>query len=108
MGFFKGARVVAGRSNISIPIYFGHKGIFYDFESLYYRGIFLYGYHSGCEDLQITHLWFADDLFVFIKGDVALKVKTLEVCVGSLEMPFVNLLPVVVWGSNVWSFRTGL
>ncbi|XP_024963995.1 uncharacterized protein LOC112504288, partial [Cynara cardunculus var. scolymus] len=29
-----------------------------------------FGYHRGCEDLNITHLCFADDLFVFTKGDV--------------------------------------
>ncbi|KAJ9545220.1 hypothetical protein OSB04_024927 [Centaurea solstitialis] len=30
-----------------------------------------FGYHAGCEDLSITHLCFADDLFVFTRGDVA-------------------------------------
>ncbi|KAJ9536545.1 hypothetical protein OSB04_un000297 [Centaurea solstitialis] len=28
-------------------------------------------YHQGCEELQITHLCFADDLFVFTRGDLA-------------------------------------
>ncbi|KAJ9539210.1 hypothetical protein OSB04_031943 [Centaurea solstitialis] len=30
-----------------------------------------FGYHHGCEPLGITHLCFADDLFVFTRGDVA-------------------------------------
>ncbi|KAJ9541722.1 hypothetical protein OSB04_028228 [Centaurea solstitialis] len=29
-----------------------------------------FGYHQGCADLGITHLCFADDLFVFSRGDV--------------------------------------
>src|SRR5581483_2047785 len=29
-----------------------------------------FGYHHGCSDLGITHLCFADDLFVFSRGDV--------------------------------------
>ncbi|KAJ9541740.1 hypothetical protein OSB04_028246 [Centaurea solstitialis] len=31
----------------------------------------MFGYHLGCENLGITHLCFADDLFVFTRGDVA-------------------------------------
>ncbi|CAA7043733.1 unnamed protein product [Microthlaspi erraticum] len=27
-----------------------------------------YGYHPGCEDLQLTHLCFADDLLIFLEG----------------------------------------
>ncbi|KAJ9536237.1 hypothetical protein OSB04_un000586 [Centaurea solstitialis] len=30
-----------------------------------------FGYHHGCADLHLTHLCFADDLFVFTHGDVA-------------------------------------
>ncbi|KAJ9564711.1 hypothetical protein OSB04_000677 [Centaurea solstitialis] len=30
-----------------------------------------FGYHLGCEEFGITHLCFADDLFVFTRGDVA-------------------------------------
>ncbi|KAJ9565118.1 hypothetical protein OSB04_001084 [Centaurea solstitialis] len=30
-----------------------------------------FGYHHGCAELEITHLCFADDLFVFTHGDVA-------------------------------------
>ncbi|KAJ9535488.1 hypothetical protein OSB04_un001387 [Centaurea solstitialis] len=30
-----------------------------------------FGYHHGCEVFGISHLCFADDLFVFTKGDVA-------------------------------------
>ncbi|KAJ9561591.1 hypothetical protein OSB04_006751 [Centaurea solstitialis] len=30
-----------------------------------------FGYHHGCAELDITHLCFADDLFVFTRGDVA-------------------------------------
>ncbi|KAJ9561655.1 hypothetical protein OSB04_006815 [Centaurea solstitialis] len=29
-----------------------------------------FGFHAGCADLDITHLCFADDLFVFTYGDV--------------------------------------
>ncbi|KAJ9561653.1 hypothetical protein OSB04_006813 [Centaurea solstitialis] len=29
-----------------------------------------FGYHKGCEMLKVTHLCFADDLFVFTYGDV--------------------------------------
>ncbi|XP_024963616.1 uncharacterized protein LOC112503869 [Cynara cardunculus var. scolymus] len=29
-----------------------------------------FGYHRGCEELELTHLCFVDDLFVFTKGDV--------------------------------------
>ncbi|KAJ9536674.1 hypothetical protein OSB04_un000147 [Centaurea solstitialis] len=30
-----------------------------------------FGYHFGCEEFGISHLCFADDLFVFTRGDVA-------------------------------------
>ncbi|KAJ9552900.1 hypothetical protein OSB04_016945 [Centaurea solstitialis] len=30
-----------------------------------------FGYHHGCLDFGVTHLCFADDLFVFTRGDVA-------------------------------------
>ncbi|XP_024976218.1 uncharacterized protein LOC112514118 [Cynara cardunculus var. scolymus] len=36
-----------------------------------------FGYHRGCEELELTHLCFADDLFVFTKGDV-LSVEVLK------------------------------
>ncbi|XP_024989226.1 uncharacterized protein LOC112523778 [Cynara cardunculus var. scolymus] len=36
-----------------------------------------FGYHQGCEELDLTHLCFADDLFVFTKGDV-LSVEVLK------------------------------
>ena len=29
-----------------------------------------FGYHANCEEIRLTHLCFADDLFVFNKGDV--------------------------------------
>ena len=30
-----------------------------------------FGFHKGCEEIQLTHLCFADDLFVFTNADVA-------------------------------------
>ncbi|XP_024963365.1 uncharacterized protein LOC112503582 [Cynara cardunculus var. scolymus] len=36
-----------------------------------------FGYHRGCDELDLTHLCFADDLFVFTKGDV-LSVEVLK------------------------------
>ena len=30
-----------------------------------------FGYYQGCHDMEITHSCFADDLFVFTRGDVA-------------------------------------
>ena len=30
-----------------------------------------FGYHQGCMEFDIFHLCFADDLFVFTRGDVA-------------------------------------
>ncbi|KAJ9557522.1 hypothetical protein OSB04_012136 [Centaurea solstitialis] len=41
-----------------------------------------FGYHNGCEDLDITHLCFAYDFFVFTKGDLA----SVEVLKRTLEM----------------------
>ena len=29
-----------------------------------------FGYHKGCQPFDLTHLCFADDLFVFTRGDV--------------------------------------
>ena len=40
-------------------------------------GTSMFGYHSGCADLAITHLCFADDLFVFMHGNVA-SIETLK------------------------------
>ncbi|KAJ9565730.1 hypothetical protein OSB04_001696 [Centaurea solstitialis] len=41
-----------------------------------------FGYHLGCQDLQITHLCFADDLFMFTKGDV----QSVEVLKKALDL----------------------
>ncbi|XP_024004984.1 uncharacterized protein LOC112082115 [Eutrema salsugineum] len=36
-------------------------------------------YYPGCKDMELTHLCFADDLLVFVKGDKQSIVGTLEV-----------------------------
>ncbi|XP_024993960.1 uncharacterized protein LOC112527507 [Cynara cardunculus var. scolymus] len=41
-----------------------------------------FGYHKGCHSLMLTHLCFADDLFVFTRGDVA----SVEVLKKALDM----------------------
>ncbi|KAJ9536710.1 hypothetical protein OSB04_un000095 [Centaurea solstitialis] len=69
-GFFKGERGIRQGDPLS-PYLFtlvmeGFSMIFRDC----IREALNFGYHPGCVDLEITHLCFADDLFVFTRGDV--------------------------------------
>ncbi|KAJ9561536.1 hypothetical protein OSB04_006696 [Centaurea solstitialis] len=41
-----------------------------------------FGYHKGCEAFDLTHLCFADDLFVFTRGDV----HSVEILKKALEI----------------------
>ncbi|KAJ9553566.1 LOW QUALITY PROTEIN: hypothetical protein OSB04_017611 [Centaurea solstitialis] len=41
-----------------------------------------FGFHSGCEQMELTHLCFADDLFVFTRGDV----QSVEVLKKALDL----------------------
>ncbi|KAJ9544003.1 hypothetical protein OSB04_023710 [Centaurea solstitialis] len=70
-GFFKGARGLRQGDPIS-PYLF--TIVMEDFSRLLKKCIdeaVGFGYHEGCADLHITHLCFADDLFVFTRGDLA-------------------------------------
>ncbi|KAJ9535204.1 hypothetical protein OSB04_un001715 [Centaurea solstitialis] len=69
-GFFKGARGIRQGDPLS-PYLFtlvmeGFSMIFKEC----IREASTFGYHPGCQELEITHLCFADDLFVFTSGDV--------------------------------------
>ncbi|KAJ9561537.1 hypothetical protein OSB04_006697 [Centaurea solstitialis] len=70
-GFFRGARGIRQGDPLS-PYLF--TLVMEGFSLLFKRCISEarnFGYHAGCADLEITHLCFADDLFVFTYGDVA-------------------------------------
>ncbi|KAJ9536543.1 hypothetical protein OSB04_un000295 [Centaurea solstitialis] len=69
-GFFKGERGIRQGDPLS-PYLFtllmeGFSMIFREC----IREALNFGYHPGCAELEITHLCFADDLFVFTRGDV--------------------------------------
>ncbi|KAJ9546852.1 hypothetical protein OSB04_019395 [Centaurea solstitialis] len=44
-----------------------------------------FGFHQGCDDFGITHLCFADDLFVFTRGDVV-SVEVLKKALSLFEL----------------------
>ncbi|KAJ9542089.1 hypothetical protein OSB04_028595 [Centaurea solstitialis] len=70
-GFFKGARGLRQGDPIS-PYLFT---IVMECFSMIFRQCIVeardFRYHQGCDELSITHLCFADDLFVFTGGDLA-------------------------------------
>ncbi|KAJ9535163.1 hypothetical protein OSB04_un001758 [Centaurea solstitialis] len=71
VGFFKGERGIRQGDPLS-PYLF--TIVMEGFGMLFKRCIAEaenFGFHHGCSDLQLTHLCFADDLFVFTYGDVA-------------------------------------
>ncbi|KAJ9536724.1 hypothetical protein OSB04_un000109 [Centaurea solstitialis] len=81
-GFFKGARGLRQGDPIS-PYLF--TIVMEGFSRLLKKCIdeaVGFGYHEGCADLHITHLCFADDLFVFTRGDLA----SVEVIKKALEL----------------------
>ncbi|KAJ9536013.1 hypothetical protein OSB04_un000819 [Centaurea solstitialis] len=69
-GFFRGARGIRQGDPLS-PYLF--TLVMEGFSLLFRKCIaeaMNFGFHAGCADLDITHLCFADDLFVFTYGDV--------------------------------------
>ncbi|KAJ9562228.1 hypothetical protein OSB04_007388 [Centaurea solstitialis] len=83
LGFFKGARGLRQGDPIS-PYLF--TIVMEGFSMAMRHCIQLageqFGYHAGCDVLEISHLCFADDLFVFTRGDLA----SVDVVKRALEM----------------------
>lgn len=81
-GHFKGGRGIRQGDPLS-PYLF--TIIMEDFAMIFKQCILeagSFGYHQGCYDLDLSHLCFADDLFVFTRGDVA----SVEVLKRALEI----------------------
>ncbi|KAJ9555234.1 hypothetical protein OSB04_009848 [Centaurea solstitialis] len=72
VGFFKGARGLRQGDPIS-PYLFTivMKGFNMALKHCIQQANTLFGFHDGCHPLGISHLCFADDLFVFTRGDIA-------------------------------------
>ena len=69
-GFFKGARGIRQGDPISTYLFTLVMEGFTMILNQCIRDAGTFGYHTNCHDLKITHLCFADDLFVFTKGDM--------------------------------------
>ncbi|KAJ9555971.1 hypothetical protein OSB04_010585 [Centaurea solstitialis] len=72
VGFFKGARGLRQGDPIS-PYLFTlvMEGFHMAMKHCIQLASDSFGFHAGCQALDISHLCFADDLFVFTSGDVA-------------------------------------
>ncbi|KAJ9544912.1 hypothetical protein OSB04_024619 [Centaurea solstitialis] len=72
VGFFKGARGLRQGDPISPYIFtLVMEGFNMALRHCISQASESFGYHRGCENLHISHLCFADDLFVFTRGDIA-------------------------------------
>ncbi|KAJ9564993.1 hypothetical protein OSB04_000959 [Centaurea solstitialis] len=71
VGFFKGARGLRQGDPLS-PYLFTlvMEGFNMALKQCIQQASTEFGFHAGCEDQGISHLCFADDLFVFTRGDV--------------------------------------
>ncbi|KAJ9535927.1 hypothetical protein OSB04_un000907 [Centaurea solstitialis] len=69
-GFFKGARGIRQGDPLSPYLFTLVMEGFSMILKECIREASSFGYHPGCEELDITHLCFADDLFVFSSGNV--------------------------------------
>ncbi|KAJ9536472.1 hypothetical protein OSB04_un000353 [Centaurea solstitialis] len=102
-GFFKGERGIRQGDPLS-PYLF--TLIMEGFSMIFKRCIQEaadFGYHPGCEGIELTHLCFADDLFVFTAGDVA-SVEILKKALslfGSCSGLAPNLLKSDIFFGNV-------
>ncbi|KAJ9564337.1 hypothetical protein OSB04_000303 [Centaurea solstitialis] len=72
VGFFKGARGLRQGDPLS-PYLFTlvMEGFHMAMKHCIQLASDSFGFHAGCQALDISHLCFADDLFVFTSGDVA-------------------------------------
>ncbi|KAJ9535674.1 hypothetical protein OSB04_un001171 [Centaurea solstitialis] len=106
-GFFKGARGLRQGDPISPYLFTLVMEGFSMILKQCIQEASSFSFHQGCEEMNITHLCFADDLFVFTGGDLAsvdvlkraletFKVKSgLEPNLAKSEIFFCNVTPDV-------------